>query len=87
MQGSGQAQRANYQDERQEQRQGMSQGQRGPGARSMGAPQGARPVQSSQEGGQRAQRRNDDQGWQSRNFMAEEEEEFDLEFLNYDEEQ
>lgn len=72
----------------QDQRQG-SQGQRGSstGQRSMGAPQGARPVPSAQEGAQRAQRRNEDQGWQSKNFMAEEEEEFDLEFLNYDEEQ
>ena len=71
------------QDERvmQGQRTGMPQGQRG---QRPSAPQGARPVQSAQD---RGQRRNEEQGWQSRNFMAEEEEEFDLEFLNYDEEQ
>ena len=90
MQRSGQRGSGNMQYESlgQEQRQG-SQGQRGTGAgqRPMGAPQGARPVQSAQEGAQRAQRRNEEQGWQSKNFMAEEEEEFDLEFLNYDEEQ
>ena len=83
MQRSGQRVSGDMQFDRrvQEQRQNTQ------GQRSMGAPQGARPVPSGQEDARRAQRRNDDQGWQSRNFMADEEEEFDLEFLNYDEEQ
>ncbi len=38
-----------------------------------GVPQGTRP-----------RPRTDDQGWQSRNFMAEDEDEFEFDFLNQD---
>lgn len=53
---------------------GMPQRQQGApqGQRNTGAPQGARPPQS---GGQKTQ---------SRNFMADEDEEFEFEFLNYE---
>ena len=90
MQGSDQEQRMQRSGQKgsgdmQYERQGQEQRQRGNSAGQR--PQGARPVQPAQEGAQRAQRRNEEQGWQSKNFMAEEEEEFDLEFLNYDEEQ
>ncbi len=65
---------------------GTPQGQRPAGApqsqRPAGAPQGARPA--SQEEPQKSQRKGDQQ-WQSKNFMADEEDEFEFEFLNYEE--
>ena len=53
--------------------QGMPQGQRPTGARPAGT--GQRTAQA-QTGGQ--------QGWQSKNFMADDDDEFEFEFLNYD---
>ncbi len=69
------------------QRQSVEQGQRA--QRPMGVPQSARPVQQAQEDAEATQRRSSQQaqGWQAKNFMADEEEEFELGFLNYDEEQ
>ena len=69
------------------QRQSVDQGQRA--QRPMGVPQSARPVQQAQEDAEGTQRRSGQQaqGWQAKNFMADEEEEFELGFLNYDEEQ
>ncbi len=63
---------------------GAPQGQRPAGApqgqRPVGAPQGQRPVEPAQPSKAGAQ----GQAWQSKNFMADEEDEFEFEFLNYD---
>ena len=71
---------------------GATQGQRPAGAsqgqRPAGAAQGQRPVGASQgqrPAGAQGQRPAQKQGWQSKNFMADDEEEFDFEFLNADE--
>jgi len=56
------------------------------GKRPADAPQGARPAQASQDNGQKSQPKNSQQagGWQSKNFMADEDDEFEFEFLNYE---
>lgn len=75
----------------------VQQGQRPAGAVQQGqrpagtAPQGQRPAGAAQQGqrpagtAQQGQRPAQKQGWQSKNFMADDEEEFDFEFLNADE--
>lgn len=73
--------------------QGSTQGQRPAGARPGGAPQGsaqgqrpmgARPAGAPQEGTQGQKPAGNQQGWQSKNFMADDDDEFEFEFLNYD---
>ena len=61
------------------------------GTRPGGTPQGSRPQGNGQgmrpggvPQGTRPRPRTDDQGWQSRNFMAEDEDEFEFDFLNQD---
>lgn len=51
------------------------------GARPAGAPQGARP-QGAPQGSQEQAAKSKD--FQSRNFMADEDDEFEFEFLSYD---
>ncbi len=65
---------------------GMPQGAQPAGEpqekRQSGAPQGARPVQ---DGGKKQPKNNQQAGgWQSKNFMAEDEDEFEFDFLNYE---
>lgn len=72
----------------QSQQPGASQGQQRPaaqGARSSGAPQGQqRPAaQGQRPQGNRPAQNQQSPGWQSKNFMADEDE-FEFEFLNYD---
>ncbi len=62
------------------------------GARSVGntqgAPQGARPAGGAQSqrsaGAPQGQKQTGSQGWKSRNFMSEDDDEFEFEFLNYE---
>ncbi len=66
---------------------GASQGARPQGCsqgRPAGAPQGPRPQGMRPTGPQSARPRQEDRGWQSRNFMEEEEDEFEFDFLNQD---
>ncbi|MCM1027468.1 MAG: SH3 domain-containing protein [Roseburia sp.] len=66
--------------------QGSGQGQRAAGSAqgSQGQkPTGARPAGSAQSG-QGQKNAGNRQGWQSKNFMAEDDDEFEFEFLNYD---
>ena len=69
--------------------QGSAQGQRPAGARPAGAPQGSvqgqRPAGARPAGVPQAEHKptGNQQGWQSKNFMADDDE-FEFEFLNYD---
>ena len=53
-----------------------------------GAPQGARPAGGAQSqrsaGAPQGQKQTGSQGWKSRNFMSEDDDEFEFEFLNYE---
>lgn len=59
---------------------GASQGQRPAGQRPSDSARGSRPA----EGRQSASGQKPVQGWQSKNFMSEEDDEFEFGFLNYD---
>ncbi len=58
------------------------------GGRPAGTPQGARPAGGAQSqrpaGASSGQKQTGSQGWKSRNFMSEDDDEFEFEFLNYD---
>lgn len=70
---------------------GAPQGQRPAGPRHSGAPQGQKPSGAAQESrsaeshqGQNPSGQKPAQGWQSKNFMSEDDDEFEFGFLNYD---
>lgn len=74
--------------------QGASQGQRTAGERPAGSGQGQKPSEASRESGSAENRQGQgasaqkpaqgQQGWQSKNFMSGEDDEFEFGFLNYD---
>lgn len=64
---------------------GNGQGQRPAGARPAGAPQGQKPAEARQGQSASAQKpAQGQQGWKSKNFMSDDDDEFEFGFLNYD---